>query len=168
MTLLAKMFASPQNDMGKMVKVSCGECSKMLTFTNLKRHMKTVHDRDIGKRWTCQNCGKASQSEKRLIQHQKLHRSGACDDRDDPKIFSCSDCDYRTIVERYLVDHKKIQHTISGNGQFICVDGKCSAKASILKNLRQLDMHRTCHKKSSVMHVENNLAPKEILSVTRK
>ena len=58
--------------MGKMVKVSCGECSKLLTFTNLKRHMKTVHDRDIGKRWTYQNCGKASQSEKRLIQHQNF------------------------------------------------------------------------------------------------
>ena len=108
--------------------------------------MKTVHDKNIGKRWICQNCGKASQSEKRLIQHQKLHRTGACDDRDDPKIFSCSDCDYRTIVERYLVDHKKTQHTISGNGQFICVSGKCFAKATIFKNQRQLDMHRTCHK----------------------
>ena len=107
--------------------------------------MKTVHDKNIGKRWICQNCGKASQSEKRLIQHQKLHRTGACDDRDDPKIFSCSDCDYRTIVERYLVDHKKTQHTISGNGQFICVSGKCFAKATIFKNQRQLDMHRTCH-----------------------
>ena len=89
----------------------------MLSFTNLKRHMKTVHNEDTGKRWICNSCGKASQSEKRLILHETLHRSG---DFDDQKIYSCNDCDYRTIVERYLVDHKKTQHTSSGNGQFIC------------------------------------------------
>ena len=44
-----------------------------------------------------------------------------------------------------MVDHKKIQHTKSGNGQFNCVSGKCSAKPNIFKNQRQLDMHRTCH-----------------------
>ena len=57
------MAALPQNDMGKMVKVQCGECSKMLSFTNLKRHMKTVHNEDTGKRWICNSCGKASQSD---------------------------------------------------------------------------------------------------------
>ena len=110
------MAALPQNDTGKMVKVQCGECSKMLSFTNLKRHKKTVHNEDTGKRWICNTCGKASQSEKRLIRHEKLHRSGDCDEE---KIYSCNDCDYRTIVERYLVDHKKTQHESSGNGQFI-------------------------------------------------
>ena len=114
----------------------------MLSFTNLKRHMKTVHNEDTGKRWICNSCGKASQSEKRLIRHETLHRSGDCDDQ---KIYSCNDCDYRTIVERYLVDHKKTQHTSSGNGQFICVSGKCSKKPNIFKNQRQLDMHKTCH-----------------------
>ena len=115
----------------------------MLSFTNLKRHMKTVHNNDdTGKRWICNSCGKASQSEKRLIRHKTLHRPGDCDEE---KIYSCNDCDYRTIVERYLVDHKKTQHTCSGNGQFICVSGKCSKKTHIFKNQRQLDMHKTCH-----------------------
>ena len=104
--------------------------------------MKTVHNEDTGKRWICNSCGKTSQSEKRLIRHETLHRSGDCDDQ---KIYSCNDCDYRTIVERYLVDHKKTQHTSSGNGQFICVSGKCSKKPNIFKNQRQLDMHKTCH-----------------------
>ena len=104
--------------------------------------MKTVHNEDTGKRWICNSCGKASQSEKRLIRHETLHRSGDCDDQ---KIYSCNDCDYRTIVERYLVDHKKTQHTSSGNGQFICVSGKCSKKHNIFKNQRQHDMQKTCH-----------------------
>ena len=98
----------------KMVKVQCGECSKMLSFTNLKRHKKTVHNEDTGKRWICNTCGKASQIEKRLIRHETLHRSGDCEEE---KIHSCNDCDFRTIVKRYLVDHKKTQHTCSGNGQ---------------------------------------------------
>ena len=118
----------------------------MLSFTSLKRHMKTVHNEDTGKRWICNSCGKASQSEKRLIRHETLHRSGDCDDQ---KIYSCNDCDYRTIVERYLVDHKKTQHKSSGNGQFICVSGKCSKKPNIFKNQRQLDMlvtYRIMHK----------------------
>ena len=91
----------------------------MLSFTTLKRHIKTVHNEDTVKRWICNSCGKASQSEKRFIRHETLHS-------DDQKIYNCNDCDYRTIVERYLVDHKKTQHTSSGNGQFICVSGKCS------------------------------------------
>ena len=114
----------------------------MLSFTNLKRHMKTVHNEDTGK---SNSCGKASQSGKGLIRHETLHRSGDCDDQ---KIYSCNDCDYRTILERYLVDHKKTQHTSSGNGQFICVSGKCSKKPNIFKNQRQLDMLVTYH----IMH----------------
>ena len=78
-------------------------------------------------------------------QCETLHRSGDCDNQ---KIYSCNDCDYRTIVERYPVDHKKTQHTSSGNGQFICVSGKCSKKPNIFKNQRQLDMLVTYH----IMH----------------
>ena len=106
-------------------------------FYRPKRHKKTVHNEDTGKRWICNTCGKASQIEKRLIRHETLHRSGDCDDQ---KIYSCNDCDYHTIVERYPVDHKKTQHTSSGNGQFICVSGKCSKKPNIFKNQKQLDM----------------------------
>ena len=94
-------------------------------FYQPKRHKKTVHNEDTGKRWICNTCGKASQSEKRLIRLEKLYRSGDCDEE---KIYTCNDCDYRTIVERYMVDHKKTQHESSGNGQFICVSGKCSKK----------------------------------------
>ena len=111
-------------------------------FYQPKRHKKTVHNEDTGKRWIYNTCGKASQIEKRLIRHETLHRSGDCEEE---KIYSCNDCDFRTIVKRYLVDHKKTQHTCSGNGPFICVSGKCSKKTHIFKNQRQLDMHKTCH-----------------------
>ena len=47
--------------------------------------------------------------------------------------------------KRHVVDYKKTQHTSSGNGQFICVSGKCSKKHNIFKNQRRLDMHKTCY-----------------------
>ena len=54
-------------------RVPCLVCKKMLAFTSVSRHMKTVHSEKIGKIWGCVECGKILQDEKRLTQHQTIH-----------------------------------------------------------------------------------------------
>ena len=57
----------------KTFRVPCEVCKKMLAFTSVSRHMKTVHAEKIGKIWGCVECGKILQDEKRLTQHQTIH-----------------------------------------------------------------------------------------------
>ena len=102
----------------------------MLSFTNLKRHMKTVHNEDTGKRWICNSCGKTSQSEKRLIRHKTLHRSGDCDDQ---KIYSCNDCDYCTIVERdiWWTIRRHNTHLVGMDSSFVPVENALKSPTSL-------------------------------------
>ena len=105
-------------------KVDCSVCHKKLAFGSIIRHMKTVHDEKIGKRWECRECGKVMQTEGRLIQHENLHFENQTSERQ----FHCEECSYRTIVKAYLVDHERMMHKKDGNGMFMCIIGKCSEK----------------------------------------
>ena len=106
---------------------------------------KTVHN-GSGKKWTCSACGKISQTEERLLQHQRLHNM---DTDEDVNSFKCPDCQYKTLSKNYLVDHKRLMHNQTGAGQYICVVGKCSKKPMSFPNQARLDKHRTCHENAS-------------------
>ena len=122
-------------------RVPCLVCKKMLAFTSVSRHMKTVHQEKIGKIWGCVECGKILQNEKRLTQHQTLHNPQS----ENPSLFYCQDCNYKTKCKDYLVDHRRLMHNQTGNGQYICIAGKCSTKPSSFPNQPRLDKHKTNH-----------------------
>ena len=122
-------------------KVDCSVCHKKLAFGSIIRHMKTVHDEKIGKRWECRECGKVMQTEGRLIQHENLHYENQTNERQ----FHCEECPYRTIVKAYLVDHERMMHKKDGNGMFMCIIGKCSEKPISYPNLKRLEKHKTTH-----------------------
>ena len=144
---------SDMESMTKEVKVPCDLCDKLLSFTNLRRHKKTVHNTN-GKKWTCQVCGQISQTETRLAQHQKQKHQKP----KESEVFCCPNCEYRTICRRYLVDHTKLQHTQSGDGQFICSQGSCFTKPTIYPNLARLNKHRSCHQKQTCKTCGKNYA----------
>ena len=121
-------------------KVSCSVCKKIMNFTSKSRHMQTVHNEQVGKIWGCQ-CGKILQSEKRLTQHQAMHRPEMAN----TSLHYCQDCNYKTKSKDYLVDHKRLMHLQTGNGQYICIAGKCSKKPISFPNQPRLDKHKTCH-----------------------
>ena len=122
-------------------RVPCLVCKKMLAFTSVSRHMKTVHSEKIGKIWGCVECGKILQNEKRLTQHQTIHNTQS----ENPSFFYCQDCDYKTKCKDYVVDHRRLMHNQTGNGQYICVAGKCAKKPISFPNQPRLDKHKTCH-----------------------
>ena len=122
-------------------RVPCLVCKKMLAFTSVSRHMKTVHQEKIGKIWGCVECGKILQNEKRLTQHQTLHNPQS----ENPSLFYCQDCNDKTKCKDYLVDHRRLMHNQTGNGQYICIAGKCSTKPSSFPNQPRLDKHKTNH-----------------------
>ena len=125
----------------KTFRVPCEVCKKMLAFTSVSRHMKTVHAEKIGKIWGCVECGKILQDEKRLTQHQTIHNPQS----ENPSFFYCQDCNYKTKCKDYLVDHRRLMHNQTGNGQYICISGKCSKKPISFPNQPRLDKHKTCH-----------------------
>ena len=94
----------------------------------------------IGKIWGCVECGKILQDEKRLTQHQTIHNQS-----ENPSFFYCQDCNYKTKCKDYLVDHRRLMHNQTGNGQYICISGKCSKKPISFPNQPRLDKHKTCH-----------------------
>ena len=49
-------------------KTPCTICGK--SFSNVERHMKTIHGKDEDKRVQCQDCGKGFQSQSHLKMHQ--------------------------------------------------------------------------------------------------
>ena len=49
-------------------KTPCTICGK--SFSNVERHMKTIHGKDEDKRIQCQDCGKGFQSQSHLKMHQ--------------------------------------------------------------------------------------------------
>ena len=49
-------------------KTPCTICGK--SFSNVERHMKTIHGKDEDKRTQCQDCGKGFQSQSHLKMHQ--------------------------------------------------------------------------------------------------
>ena len=114
-------------------KVDCSVCHKKLAFGSIIRHMKTVHDEKLGKRWECRECGKVMQTEGRLIQHENLHYENQTNERQ----FHCEECPYRTIMKASLVDHVRMMHKKDGNGMFMCVIGKCSDKPIPYPNLKR-------------------------------
>ena len=124
-----------------ILKIRCSKCSKHLAVGSILRHMKTVHDQAIGKRWPCENCGKILQTEIRLNQHQALHSEQVNENQQ----YYCDDCPYRTIVKAYLTDHVRLMHKKVGNGMFMCVTGSCSSKPRTYPNLQRLEKHKTCH-----------------------
>ena len=98
------MTAPPLQEMGEFlttVKVPCSVCKKVMSFRNVRRHMKTVHNAD-GKKWTCSACGKIYQSEQILTQHQRIHKPEVDEDKDE-NIFKCPDCPYRTLCKNYSI-----------------------------------------------------------------
>ena len=125
----------------KTFRVPCEVCKKMLAFTSVSRHMKTVHAEKIGKIWGCVECGKILQNETRLTQHQTIHNPPS----ENPSLFYCQDCNYKTKSKDYLVDHRRLMHYQTGNGQYICISGKCSKKPISFPNQPRLDKHKTCH-----------------------
>ena len=139
------MTAPSTQDMGELlttVRVPCLVCKKILTFSNMKRHVKTVHGGE-GKKWACNVCGKIAQSESRLTKHQRIHMAET-NDREE-NIFNCADCEYRTLCKDYLVDHRRLMHTTTSHGQFICVVGKCFEKPLTFPNKARLEKHKSCH-----------------------
>ena len=138
-------FNQDMGELFKTVRVSCSVCKKMVTFCNMKRHMKTVHD-GAGKKWACNVCGKISQTEVRLTRHQRVHRAENHETNDrDENVYNCPDCRYTTLNKNYLVDHRRLMHTIKSHGQFICVTGKCFQKPQTFPNQTKLEKHKTCH-----------------------
>ena len=138
------MTSLPAQDMASLtitVKVPCLVCKKVLSFTNVLRHMKTVHNEKIGRRWICKEDGKVFQSEQRLVQHDKKHRPEICE----TEIFQCPDCEYRTLCKDYLGDHRRLMHVQTSHGQYICIAGKCSTKPIGFPNQARLEKHKTCH-----------------------
>ena len=112
------MTSLPAQDMASLtitVKVPCLVCKKVLSFTNVLRHMITVHNEKIGRRWICKEDGKVFQSEQRLVQHDKKHRPEICE----TEIFQCPDCEYRTLCKDYLGDHRRLMHVQTSHGQYI-------------------------------------------------
>ena len=97
--------------------------------------------RKKGKIWGCVECGKILQDEKRLTQHQTIHNPQS----ENPSFFYCQDCNYKTKCKDYLVDHRRLMHNQTGNGQYICISGKCSKKPISFPNQPRLDKHKTCH-----------------------
>ena len=51
----------------------------------------------------------------------------------------------KTKCKDYLVDHRRLMHNQTGNGQYICISGKCSKKPISFPNQPRLDKHKTCH-----------------------
>ena len=64
---------------------------------------------------------------------------------ENPSFFYCQDCNYKTKCKDYLVDHRRLMHNQTGNGQYICISGKCSKKPISFPNQSRLDKHKTCH-----------------------
>ena len=60
-------------------------------------------------------------------------------------LFDCQDCNYRTKSKDYLVDHRRLMHYQTGNGQYICISGKCSKKPISFPNQTRLDKPKTYH-----------------------
>ena len=81
-------------------KVDCTTCMKKLASGSVIRHIKTAHDQPIGKRWSCKECGKMCQTQKRLVIHENVHREKQISNQQ----FHCEERPYRTIVKEYLVD----------------------------------------------------------------
>ena len=126
----------------EILQTTCTSCNKRLAFGSLLRHKKTQHKLNMGKVWTCNVCGKVCQSEKRLSQHENIHKESKTASHNQ---FHCDECPYRTIVKAYLGDHVRIMHKQSGNGMFMCVTGKCALKPLTFPNQQRLDKHSTCH-----------------------
>ena len=65
--------------------------------------MKTVHEQQIVKSWSCKECGKICQSKKRLVSHENVQEVNYISNQQ----FHREECPYRTILKEYLVDHVK-------------------------------------------------------------
>ena len=100
-------------------KVDCKTCSKKLAFGSVIRHMKTVHEEKIGKIWSCKECGKICQTEKRLVIHENVHKENHISNQQ----FHCEECPYRTIVKEYLVNHVRLMHKTDKSRMFLCTLG---------------------------------------------
>ena len=122
-------------------KVDCKTCSKKLAFGSVIRHMKTVHEEKIGKVWSCKECGKICQTEKRLLIHENVHKENHISNQQ----FHCEECPYRTIVKEYLVNHVRLMHKTDKSRMFLCTLGKCANKPKSFPNHERLEKHKTTH-----------------------
>ena len=73
-------------------KVDCTTC--------MKKTCLWFRDKMVGKRWSCKECGKMCQTQKRLVIHENVHREKQISNQQ----FHCEERPYRTIVKEYLVD----------------------------------------------------------------
>ena len=115
--------------------------SKKLAFGSVIRHMKTVHEEKIGKVWSCKECGKICQTEKRLLIHENKHKANQISNQQ----YHCEECPYRTIVKEYLVNHIRLMHKTDETGMFMCTLGKCATKPKSFPNQERLQKHKTTH-----------------------
>ena len=103
--------------------------------------MKTVHEEKIGKVWSCKECGKICQTEKRLLIHENVHKANQISNQQ----YHCEECPYRTIVKEYLVNHIRLMHKTDETGMFMCTLGKCATKPKSFPNQERLQKHKTTH-----------------------
>ena len=122
-TICGKKVKSIKNHMKYHNSTSCTLCGKAVIVTNMKRHIKEVHE---GERKTtpaiCQICGHVSVTEQAL----KLHVGS----KHSEKIHNCSQCEFKTGSESALRAHIKNVH---GEKKFMCE--YCDYSSNIKKNL---------------------------------
>jgi len=73
----------------------------------------------IGKIWSCKECGKICQTEKRPVIHENVHKENHISNQQ----FHCEECPYRTIVKEYLVNHVRLIHKTDKSRMFLCTLG---------------------------------------------
>ena len=140
-------------------KVDCKICSKKLAFGSVRRHMKTVHEQQIGKSWSCKECGKICQSKKRLVSHENVQEVNYISNQQ----FHREECPYRTILKEYLVDYVRLMHNTDESRMFLCTLGKCANKPKSFPNNQRLEKHKTTHADVKCDHCDKRFTAKRNL-----
>ena len=139
-------------------KTICQICKKILSFSSILCHQKTVHKQDVGIVWKCEACQMNCQSKKRLAHHEQKHQEDPSNSTNNQ--FHCDECLYRTILKAYLGDHVRMMHTKEGCGMWMCAFGKCASRPVTFPNQKRLDKHKTCHSNEKCVLCEKNFNAK--------
>jgi len=83
--------------------VLCSHCPKKLISTvMLNVHVKDVHYKLFGKKYSCSICGTQKDTKQGLSAHEATHQSA--------KSFSCDHCDYKTNTKANKKAHMRSMH----------------------------------------------------------
>ena len=115
------------HEAGHTERLQCELCEfSGLTFTDLRRHVKFIHER--AELYTCPTCQQKQKGQNRLKKHMKIHlepslKCDVCEFKgrtltnvkqhmlrhEDPK-YLCNDCDYKTYDQGNFKTHKTVKH----------------------------------------------------------